>query len=33
MSAHGIPALVVGSWGSWFLLLVSCWSTADWYVL
>ena len=25
-----IPGLVVGSWGSWFLLLVSFWSTADW---
>jgi uncharacterized YccA/Bax inhibitor family protein len=25
-----IPVLVVGSWGSWFLLLVSFWSTADW---
>jgi hypothetical protein len=25
-----IPWLVVGSWGSWFLLLVSFWSTADW---
>ena len=24
-----IPGLVVGSWGSWFLLLVSFWSTAD----
>jgi hypothetical protein len=26
----GIPVLVVGLWGSWFLLLVSFWSTADW---
>jgi hypothetical protein len=25
-----IPGLVVRSWGSWFLLLVSFWSTADW---
>jgi hypothetical protein len=25
-----IPELVVGSWGSWFILLVSFWSTADW---
>jgi hypothetical protein len=25
-----IPVLVVWSWGSWFLLLVSFWSSADW---